>query len=508
LRWLGLGFAAGASACVGALLLGGGLRPVETLVLAAAPLPRPQAVAPLARPGESKAPGAQPASALPLLLPTSPAPEPRLVATARATHIYDRPSFDSPRLGYLRAGQTVTRSVEAAGFEGCDAGFFEVAPQGYVCVGDWASIDPAHPALKALPWRPDRQAVLPFHYGMSRFPTPPLYTRIPSYAERASQEPELHYHVRHLGSSAWRHLAFDDVPATLLSGGSAPTFDGNTQRGAALVNARAIPGSGFAFLSLFEIDGYQYGLSSDLAVLPLDRLTPVEPSRFRGLALSEQTSLPVAFVRSKQAELFTGDPRGPALRVKRPLDFREAIPLSGNRVQIGDMAYRETRWGDWIRDRRLVVVEPLSRPPSWVEPGLAWLDVSLLNQTLVAYVGTDPVFVTLVSTGRDGLSVGGTHSTIQGSFLIHTKHVTWNMGSSGTGEAYDLRDVPYVQYFHEGFALHATYWHDAFGSPRSHGCVNLSPQDARWLFEWTAPRVPDGWHGAFGLEGTRVYIHP
>ncbi|HEX7672087.1 MAG TPA: L,D-transpeptidase, partial [Polyangiaceae bacterium] len=72
----------------------------------------------------------------------------------------------------------------------------------------------------------------------------------------------------------------------------------------------------------------------------------------------------------------------------------------------------------------------------------------------------------------------------------------------------DLRDVPYVQYFKEGYALHAAYWHDAFGTPRSHGCVNLSPLDARWLFSWTEPSVPSAWHGAMSNHGTLVSIHP
>jgi len=101
-----------------------------------------------------------------------------------------------------------------------------------------------------------------------------------------------------------------------------------------------------------------------------------------------------------------------------------------------------------------------------------------------------PVFVTLVSTGIDGAGdPATTHSTIQGQFLIHTKHVTTTMDGDEAGDEFDLREVPYVQYFNDGFALHAAYWHDAFGAPRSYGCVNLSPLDARWLFAWTEPHV-------------------
>jgi len=76
---------------------------------------------------------------------------------------------------------------------------------------------------------------------------------------------------------------------------------------------------------------------------------------------------------------------------------------------------------------------------------------------------------------------------------------------------YQLRDVPYIQYFESGYALHAAYWHDVFGTPRSHGCVNLSPVDAHYIFGWSDPPVPDGWHAVIAGEemgeGTTVVIH-
>ena len=136
--------------------------------------------------------------------------------------------------------------------------------------------------------------------------------------------------------------------------------------------------------------------------------------------------------------------------------------------------------------------------------------MSILRQSLVAYEGTRPVFATLVSTGVDGLGdPEETHSTVRGAFVIHTKHVTATMDSDEEGDVFDLRDVPYVQYFHEGYALHGAYWHDSFGIPRSHGCINLSPPDASWLFAWTEPEVPNGWHARLQLHGgTLVYIHP
>jgi hypothetical protein len=73
---------------------------------------------------------------------------------------------------------------------------------------------------------------------------------------------------------------------------------------------------------------------------------------------------------------------------------------------------------------------------------------------------------------------------------------------------YRIDDVPFVQFFHAGYALHAAYWHDGFGQPKSHGCVNLSPRDALYLFGKTSPAVPDGWHGVVArqYEGTLLHV--
>jgi hypothetical protein len=84
------------------------------------------------------------------------------------------------------------------------------------------------------------------------------------------------------------------------------------------------------------------------------------------------------------------------------------------------------------------------------------------------------------------------------------------MDSTVVGEEFSLRDVPYVQYFEGSYALHAAYWHDGFGEPRSHGCINLAPIDAQWLFGWTGPTLPEKWHGVLARplsSGTPIWIH-
>jgi hypothetical protein len=117
------------------------------------------------------------------------------------------------------------------------------------------------------------------------------------------------------------------------------------------------------------------------------------------------------------------------------------------------------------------------------------IEVHLNNQLLFAYENENPVFVTRVASG-DVFS-NGTYTTPTGHFTTYHKRPTRHMAAGDiTANGYDLPGVPWVMYFTEnGISLHGTYWHNDFGHPRSHGCVNLSPASAKWLFRWTKPVV-------------------
>ena len=127
-----------------------------------------------------------------------------------------------------------------------------------------------------------------------------------------------------------------------------------------------------------------------------------------------------------------------------------------------------------------------------------WIDVHLASQVLVAYEGTRPVYATLVSTGRG--PQGSDHATPIGVHRVWVKiraTTMTNMERDDLDRHYSMEDVPYTQFFDKNVALHGAFWHRDFGRVRSHGCVNLSPIDARWLFDFTGPHVPDGWHAAY-----------
>jgi hypothetical protein len=424
-----------------------------------------------------------------------------LVATAREVIVYAEPTRSARRLGYLRLGARVQRAPASAGHDGCAHGWYRIGPEGYVCVGNAATLDEHHPLAELARTRPDREAALPYAYGRSKPAPPPLYTHLPSAAEIVALEGKM---AR--GTSGFADLTPRALPPELANGAALPMPFGYA-RASIAETPRALPNSAFALLDVVEQDGRRFAITTDLELVPLDRLTRVEASAFHGVVLDETTTLPLVFVRSKHAVLFSGSPEH-GFRPARPLAYREALSLGERSATIGGVRYLETRAGTWLADVELVHVAASPRPAG-VRGERTWVHVSITDQSLVAYAGARPVFATLVSTGRDGLGDPvTTHSTPRGEFVIHTKHVSVTMNGDEVGDEFDLRDVPYVAYFTQGFAFHAAYWHDAFGAPHSHGCVNLSPLDARWLFDFTEPAVPQGWHGAFSRDGTYVSITP
>lgn len=109
--------------------------------------------------------------------------------------------------------------------------------------------------------------------------------------------------------------------------------------------------------------------------------------------------------------------------------------------------------------------------------GVRRIEVNLTNQTLTAWQGDVMVMHTSISSGRSGTP------TVTGTFAVGTKYKAQRM----TGPGYNLPNVPWVMYFHGAYAIHGAYWHNNFGVPMSHGCVNMRPNEAEMLYNWAAP---------------------
>ncbi len=108
-----------------------------------------------------------------------------------------------------------------------------------------------------------------------------------------------------------------------------------------------------------------------------------------------------------------------------------------------------------------------------------WIDINLSSQTLTAYEGDTAVYNTLISSGLPSFP------TVTGQFRVWLRFESQTMDGTRLGYDYYLENVPYVMYFYEDYALHGTFWHNNFGQPMSHGCVNMYTPDAQWLFNWS-----------------------
>lgn len=134
-----------------------------------------------------------------------------------------------------------------------------------------------------------------------------------------------------------------------------------------------------------------------------------------------------------------------------------------------------------------------------------WIEIDLAQQKLYAHEGDKIVYEFLISSGKWA-------PTPTGEFRVWIKlrYTKMEGGKRGTGTYYYLPNVPYTQYFYKGFGLHGTYWHNNFGHPMSHGCVNLATPDAEKLFYWTSPAISQGDNTAYPSKdnpGTKVVVH-
>jgi lipoprotein-anchoring transpeptidase ErfK/SrfK len=431
-----------------------------------------------------------------------------VAAIARPVWIYDGPEQSTHRLGYLNPGMVVRRAEQPVAItRRCRAGWYRVAPRGFLCMNPTeVTADLSHPVAVSYVHQARRGDPLPYLYGRVRSAPPALYGKAPSRLDQRVAEDDLNEHLEKVSSQTFvpGPLKPEPLPATLAQGAWLPKAQNvvhRRQRGA--IRGFANPRSSFAIFSIHDIGGRLFGLSTDLDLIALDRLRLVQATRIHGGPI---TDLP-AGLPLRAVPKVSFDDQG-HLSILGAFDAYEPLSLTG---QLRD-EYAETVDHEWAPQKALHPFKKRTNWPGFLKDGdeMKWVDVSIRDQTLVAYEGHRAVFVTRVSTGADGEGdPETTNSTIQGMYRVQNKHVTTTMTGRQSESDYELSDVPYVQYFHHSYALHAAFWHEDFGHPHSHGCINLAPKDASWLFEWTDPKLPTEWHGVESNgEGTLIFIHP
>lgn len=159
---------------------------------------------------------------------------------------------------------------------------------------------------------------------------------------------------------------------------------------------------------------------------------------------------------------FTNTPTATATETPQPTDIPSEVPVV------------EVTYVDVPIEEPYVETE-VPEPTEYYEPGgTKWIDIDLSQQMLYAYEGDTIVGAFLVSTGLPDTP------TVTGQYYVYVKYYYADM----SGPGYYLPDVPYTMYFYDGYGIHGTYWHYNFGTPMSHGCVNMETSEAGWLFEW------------------------
>lgn len=231
--------------------------------------------------------------------------------------------------------------------------------------------------------------------------------------------------------------------------------------------------SGYTYVAPVETrDGWARLADGSWISLSYGRV--VSPSPYAGVMISHMLDMPFAWILWDHDA--TLSPAGYADREHGRYVRYQVVNIYAT-VNVNGWNWHLIGPNHWTNQRNLSIVYP--HPPA--EFGGRWVAVSLYEQNLVAYEGSRAVMATLVSSGLKD----GQWDTPAGTFRVGVRLVADRMdGAQGQADYYSLDQVPYAQYFNGLISLHGTYWHDSFGYPHSHGCVNLSVSDSRWLFEW------------------------
>ncbi|MBX3191879.1 MAG: L,D-transpeptidase [Labilithrix sp.] len=471
------------------------------------------------------------------------------------TSVLDSPAWPesntgSKRLGYLRHGAIVSAYDRPTPNGDCKDGWYELVQGGWVC-GKAVTVEVTSPRVRLAPKQPDRDAGMPYRYGVNLTDGTPLYRKALSTEERKKYEPWLvpakPTEEDDKGEKSEKsEKAEGDVEEQAPIARTAPVDAGapppkptlKELKGKGVLVRKMAKGFYLALDKEFRSSGARWWRTSFGFAVPHERLmlqtgvTKHAGTWFGEGALADLLSVDdadagdvvvdagdggaaslagaVAFVTVGFARKLELSDDRKKLTWGAELPKRAAVMLTGRDAVVSGQTYHQTTGGFWVRlmDLKLAKIAP----PADLAPNEKWIDVDLTRQALVALEGTRPVFATLIASGkRNPQDKERDFPTPTGTFRIREKHVTTTMdGDVASDGPYSIEDVPWVMYFQGSYALHGAFWHDQFGRMRSHGCVNMAPDDARTLFGWAEPALPEGWHGVFSKDdasGTRIVVH-
>ncbi len=400
----------------------------------------------------------------------------RSLELVRTVGVRLEPGDDAKRIGTV-AVDTRVRWKQTQKAKGCEKPWIELEPHGWIC-GDYVKPSKKPAMGREVPML-DRGELVPGVYGKVTAPNSVTYVlQKPEPPKKGKKDKK--------GKPVTSPSEVDGAPPT------------NEPK---MVEDRPLVGS----INVRQYEEVTIGGKTYWKVAQKENeyvlrsaISQHRPSVYGGARLGDDTGLgvPVAFVWPRAGYLTawtyaksTGAGAMRQLSARTPLGIFETV----NDPKGAPLAYRIGD-AEWIRAADVRVFSP-APPPEGLEKNERWIDVDLDNQILVAFEGETPVYATMVSTG------GKDTPTETGVYRMWVKESEADMKGLNGEDPYSVATVPWTQFFspEKGLALHTAYWHDQFGVRRSHGCVNLAPRDARWLYFWSDPQVPPGWTMAAGV---------
>ena len=403
----------------------------------------------------------------------TPAPAPdfpdgtRSLELRRTVGVRREPADDAKRIGTVAIDTRVAWTRTARG-KGCERPWIEILPHGWVC-GDYVEASKKPPYGQEVPHL-DRGETVPGVYGKVTGQGAVSYQLEKHDKKKVKKRPVTS--TRELDDPKAPHM-IEDKP--LVGSVNVREYDEVTVDGK----------------TYWKID------KKDNEYVLRSAITRHVPSMYGGARLGDDTgwAVPIAFVWPRYGGSTAYTLSKPTGGVARELAARTPVPVL--EVVAGkDGKPTAYRIGDaeWMSPADVRVFQPLP-PPALLQPGERWIDVDLDAQILVAFEGDVAVYATMVSSG------GKETPTETGIYRMWMKESEADMKGLNGEDPYSVATVPWTQFFspEKGLVLHTAYWHDQFGHQRSHGCVNLAPRDARWLYFWSDPQVPPGWTMAAGV---------
>ncbi len=365
----------------------------------------------------------------------------------RPVAVFRQPSTQAPIRGSIAKFTRLPRVKRVDG-EGCAAGFLALATGAYIC-GTNLRKDRRPPQASRQPGL-GANRLTPGTYGYIRTGGAQRYWTLPDgFADRKGKPIAQSDTVRWAGKRFFKGMKFWRITTGyFIRGNRVRRFWPSGARGMVLKNLVAPASAGSRLPLVFMVSRRRRRIG--------EKIPPVDVH---------------------------ASPGGKVVTTLKRYTAHTVVDV----VRSGEFRWYSVGGKGWVSSE-MVRLARVSDPPPGLHPAERWIDVDLEEQTLVAYRGRTPIYAALVAAGV------WKYPTPTGIFRIYKKVAEADMKSEAkASEQYRVDHVPWTLYFKRGYALHGAYWHDGFGHARSHGCINLSPKDARFIYHFVRPVLPDGW---------------